>query len=93
MDYDFDYSEDKNEKLKEHRGLGFEDIVDVIESEGVLDNVENPNKARYPNQRVFIVQVKKYAYIVPYVVDVERRKIFLKTIYPSRKATRKYLRK
>ena len=53
--------------------------------------VEHPNKQKYPNQRIFIVEVRDYAYIVPFVEDEE--KYFLKTIYPSREATKKYLNK
>jgi len=37
----------------------------------------------------FIVNMGNYAYLVPFVED--EAGIFLKTIIPSRKATRKYL--
>jgi hypothetical protein len=56
----------------------------------LLDILEHPNREKYPNQRVFIVNMEDYAYIVPFVEDGDR--IFLKTIIPGRKMTRKYLR-
>jgi hypothetical protein len=60
-----------------------------IEKSGLLDILEHPNKKKYPNQRVFVVEVNEYVYLVPFVEDAE--KIFLKTIIPSREATKKYL--
>jgi len=61
----------------------------AIDEGRVLDEFENPNKKRYPNQRILVVEIESYAYYVPYVEDED--KIFLKTIFPSRKATKKYL--
>lgn len=55
----------------------------------MLDDIEHPNKAKYPNQRVFVVEVDEYAYLVPYVES--DNEIFLKTVIPSRKATKQYL--
>lgn len=63
----------------------------VIEAGGVLDTYNHPNQKRYPGQRIMVVKINRYAYLVPYVRDTE--KIFLKTIIPSRKATKKYLRR
>ena len=85
----FDWEEDKNEQLKREREISFEDVVLAIENNQVLDIVEHSNKKRYPNQKVFIINVNRYAYLVPFIED--EGKIFLKTIIPSRKATRKYL--
>jgi len=85
----FDWDEDKNKVLKEMRGISFEEIVFSISNNKLLEVVEHPNKQKYPNQRMFIVEVGDYAYVVPFVEDEE--KYFLKTIYPSRAATKKYL--
>ena len=84
-----DWNEEKNERLKKERELSFEDIIISIEEGNLLDIVEHPNKNRYPNQKIFIVAVNDYAYLVPFVEDEE--KIFLKTIIPSRKATKQYI--
>lgn len=85
------WDEDKNNLLKETRNISFEEIVLSLSNNKLLEIVEHPNKEKYPNQRIFIVEVKDYAYIVPFVEDEE--KYFLKTIYPSREATKKYLNK
>jgi len=87
----FDWNEIKNTYLKTQRGIGFEDIQTAIEEGKVLADIEHPLESQYPNQRVFIIEFRDYAYIVPYVED--DTKIFLKTIYPSRKMTKKYLKK
>lgn len=88
----FDWNKEKNRWLKEHRGVGFEDVVSVIQNgKGVLAVIDSRNQKKYMNQRVFIVNINNYAYEVPFVEDEE--KIFLKTIIPSRKSTKKYLSK
>ncbi|MFZ1323549.1 MAG: hypothetical protein WAQ57_00090 [Candidatus Saccharimonadales bacterium] len=86
----FDWDQLKNLKLKAERSVSFEDILTAIEEGRILANSMHPNKARYQNQRVLVVEVEDYAYLVPYVEDGE--KIFLKTIIPSRRSTKKYLR-
>jgi hypothetical protein len=75
--------------LQQFRGIRFEDIVTAIQTGGLLDNLAHRNPARYPNQRLLVVQIGDYAYVVPCVVEGER--YFLKTAYASRKATRDYL--
>ena len=87
----FAWDEAKNENLKADRGIGFEDIVFHIERGGVLDVLEHPNPKRYAGQRIFVVQRDDYVYLVPFVEDEQL--IFLKTIIPSRKATKEYLGK
>lgn len=84
----FDWDNAKNEKLLAERGLSFETIVAVIEQNGVLDDIENPS-ANFPHQRALIVAVDNYAILVPYVMDGET--MFLKTAFPSRRATKLYL--
>ena len=85
----FDWDQKKNEELQEERDIGFEDVIIAIEEGNILDIVEHPKKSKYPNQRIFIIAISSYAYLVPFAED--EKKIFLKTIIPSRKATKKYI--
>ena len=87
----FDWNDNKNNTLRRTRDISFEEVVLSISNNKLLDVVEHPNKQKYPDQRMFIIEVRDYAYIVPFVEDEE--KYFLKTIYPSRGATKKYLNK
>ena len=87
----FDWDEIKNVQLKLERAVSFEDVLTAIDEDRVLDDLRHSNKRRYPNQRVLVVEIDYYAYLVPYVED--ETKFFFKTIIPSRKATRKYLSK
>jgi uncharacterized DUF497 family protein len=85
----FRWSPEKNETLKADRGISFESIVVAIGSGGLLDVLAHPNQARYPEQRILVVTSDNYVYLVPFREDDDC--CFLKTIIPSRKATRKYL--
>ena len=85
----FKWNSEKNEILALERGITFEEIVQRIESGAKVIDMAHPNKRKYPNQRIIIVDVEGYAYLIPYVI--EKNKYFLKTIIPSRKATKKYL--
>ena len=85
----FDWSDKKNETLKQLRGVSFEQVELAIASGDLIDRVTHPNPAKYPDQKIFLVRIEDYIYSVPYVEDNE--KIFLKTIIPNRKATKKYL--
>lgn len=85
----FDWDEGKSLKLRIERGIGFEEIQVAIEEGKLLDTTDHPNKRKYPNQKIFVVEIDNYVYLVPFVEDEE--KVFLKTIFPSRKATKKYL--
>lgn len=85
----FDWDEEKNEILKSSRNISFEIIVIQIEMGKLLDIMEHPNKQKYKNQRIFVVEYEDYVYLVPFIEEEE--KIILKTIIPSRKATKKYL--
>ena len=87
----FRWNPEKNDALKVAHGLSFESIVVAVESGGLLDVVEHPNKAKYPKQRVMVVAVENYAYLVPFVEEDDH--YFLKTVIPSRKATRDNLHK
>jgi len=85
----FDWNEEKNSQLKKQRNIGFERIVLAIEEGCILDVLEHPNKERYINQVLIIVEIDEYAYVVPAVKEKEYW--FLKTIFPSRKYTDEYL--
>jgi uncharacterized DUF497 family protein len=86
----FSWNEEKNELLKEERQVSFEDVVFYISQGFLLDVLEHPNQDKYHGQKIFVVEIDEYAYLVPFVED--EREIFLKTIIPSRKATKKYLK-
>ena len=83
------WNKDKNTWLKKYRKIGFEDVLYCMDNDFIIDDIEHPNKERYPNQKIFVLDIEKYIYLVPYVESSEE--IFLKTIIPSRKATRDYL--
>jgi uncharacterized DUF497 family protein len=86
---EFDWNDEKNLFLEKTRGIGFEDAVFHIHNGDVLDVIRHPDKDRYPNQNIIILNIEGYVYLVPYVKEKGTR--FLKTIIPSRKATREYL--
>jgi uncharacterized DUF497 family protein len=84
----FKWNPEKNEILATERGITFEEIVHMIEAGTPVIETDHPNPEKYPNQKILIVNVEGYAYLVPYVQDKDE--LFLKTIIPSRKATQKY---
>jgi len=86
---DFDWSDEKNEFLKNARGVSFEEVVFHTQNGDVLDVVKHPNAARYPKQNIIVLNMEGYVYLVPYVKERDMR--FLKTIIPSREATKEYL--
>ncbi len=86
----FAWDSEKNAQLVRERGISFERVIYHIERNEILDVVKHPNSSKYPNQRIFILDIGNYAYLVPFVET--ESEIFLKTIIPSRKATKKYLR-
>ena len=79
------WNAEKNELLKQTRGISFEEIVFLIEAGKLLGTEENPG---HPNQKIYIVEIENYAVIVPFVET--ETEIFLKTAFPSRKYTKKY---
>ncbi len=85
----FRWNAEKNELLKLSRGVSFESIVVAIEADGLLDIVEHPSKTKYPKQRVLVVSFDGYVYLAPFIEEADY--FFLKTVIPSRKATRDYL--
>jgi uncharacterized DUF497 family protein len=84
----FTWNEDKNQWLKTERAISFEEAVQYIADGHVLDIVEHPNRERYRGQRIFVVEIRDYVWLVPFAETDDE--VFLKTVIPSRKATRKY---
>ena len=85
---EFDWSVEKNELLKQLRSVSFEIALEKIVKGEVLEDMPHPNQDRYPNQYIFVIKIEGYCYLVPYVEDKDI--IFLKTMIPSRKMTKKY---
>lgn len=86
---DFDWSDAKNELLERSRGICFEDVLVHIQNGGIVDVIKHPKADRYPDQNIIVLNVDGYVWLVPYVKRNGLR--FLKTIIPSRKATKEYL--
>jgi len=84
----FKWNVEKNEILASECGITFEEIVQKIESGVKVIETDHPNKKKYPNQKIMIIDIEGYAYLVPYIIN--ENEYFLKTIIPSRKATKKY---
>ncbi len=83
------WNSDKNNTLINERNISFEEVVLHIQLGNEVDIYDHPNQERYPSQKISVVLIEDYAYLVPFVEDKE--KIFLKTIIPSREATKHYL--
>ncbi len=86
----FNWSEEKNKELIKTRGISFEEVVFHISAGDILDILIHPNTNKYPNQKIFVLNIQAYIYYVPFVEY--RDEIFLKTIIPSRKLTKQYLK-
>lgn len=89
MSLTYNFDPEKNKKLIELRDISFEEIIVVLESPGPLDVIIHPNAQKYSHQKMYVVELDGYAYLVPFVE--EGGEIFLKTAFPSRKATKQYL--
>lgn len=83
----FDWNEEKNDWLMQERDISFELCISYIEQGYLLDILVNTSPREH--QKIFILNIEGYVYRIPFVEDEE--KIFLKTAYPSRKDTKKYL--
>ena len=88
----FDWNLDKNRQLVVQRGVSFERVVSAIERGGLVDVLEHPDQERYPGQMIYVVDIERYLHLVPFVTGTDGTR-FLKTIIPSRKATRDYQRR
>ena len=69
---------DKNVKLQKERGVSFEAVVFHIERGNLLDILEHPNTDKYQGQKIFVVEIDGYTYLVPFVES--DAKVFLKTV-------------
>jgi len=85
----YNWNSEKNQELILERNVSFEEAIFHIEHGGLLDDIVHPNVSDYPNQRIFIVYIKDYVHLIPYVESEDE--VFLKTIIPSRKFTKLYL--
>jgi uncharacterized DUF497 family protein len=83
-----EWSNEKNELIKKTRNVCFEDVYNAILNDKVLDIIPHPNQNKYPNQKIIILKINNYVYYVPYVINKD--KMFLKTIIPSRKYNKIY---
>lgn len=86
----FEFSADKNLFLIKERDISFEAIIAAISDGHLMAILEHPNKEKYPNQKIYVVNINEYVYLVPFVRK-DSDTIFLKTIFPSRKLTKLYL--
>lgn len=87
----FNWDNEKNQWLKKERNISFEQVLIAIESGDIVDILEHPNKKRFTNQILILVAINDYVYAVPAVKNDNDEEYFLKTIYPSRKYTERYL--
>lgn len=85
----FGWPDEKDALLRKDRGIGFQEVVFHIEQGDIVAITEHPNKKKYPNQKIIYILIEDYIYMVPFIENEDTR--FLKTIIPSRRATRKYL--
>ncbi len=92
MAFGIRFSEEKNQLLKATRGIGFDEVIRHLRGGALLADKKHIGKAR-SHQRLYIVKIENYAYVVPYVINEQKQEIFLKTVYPSRRFTKLYIRK
>lgn len=88
-----EFDEEKNLLLQVTRGISFEMVIEAITKNKILDDLKHKNSKKYPRQKMLVIKINNYAYAVPYVINKQRGTIFLKTVYPSRVLTKKYLKK
>jgi len=86
----FEFSAEKNHQLINERDICFEEVIAALSDGRLLETLSHPDQAKYPNQRIYIVNINEYVYMIPFVQKDEYT-LFLKTIIPTRKLTKKYL--
>ena len=91
MKQQYDFSPEKNHWLINERDISFEEAIMALEEGRVLDVLPHPNRVKYPNQQIYVLNINDYVYLVPFVKKDEHT-VFLKTIFPHSKLTKKYLR-
>jgi len=84
----YKWNEDKNSILKSTRGISFNDVIEILSNNGIIDNYKHPQSDKYPNQFIYVISINDYIHYVPYVIDTDY--IFLKNIIPSRKLNKIY---
>ncbi len=87
----YEYSDSKNQLLINSRHISFEEVIAALDNGQLLDIVEHPKHGKHPNQKMYVVRVNNYVYLVPFV-EKDERTVFLKTIFPSRKAKKSYIK-
>lgn len=90
--YRIEFSAEKNLLLQETRGIDFDDVIEAVKENQILDDLKHGNQ-KYSHQRILVIKRKEYAHAVPYVIDLKRKVVFLKTVYPSRVLIEKYIKK
>ena len=88
-----EFNEEKNLLLQATRGISFEMVIEAITKNKILDDLKHKNGKKYPRQKMLVIKINNYVYAVPYVINEQKGTIFLKTVYPSRVLTNKYLKK
>ena len=83
------FSEEKDKWLRKERNIGFSEVIEEITKKEIIKVIDNPNKKKYPRQKIYLIKINNYVFSVPFVEEKEY--FFLKTIIPSRKQTKKYL--
>ena len=86
---EYRWNEEKNERLRKSRGVGFDEIIEVLDNKSILDIRQHPNKQKFSKQFLMYVKFKDYVYVIPFVYE-NKTTIFLKTIYKSRKAKKEF---
>ena len=86
----FKYNFEENSQLLETRGIGFEEIIQAISEGNILDIRKHPNELKYPDQKILYVRVLEEVYAVPFMEE-EKDRVFLKTLFPTRKARKEFL--
>ena len=88
IDVRYDWNPEKNEEIKKDRNISFEQIVFHLSQGDIWKTADHPDQKKYPGQKIYFVIVEDYIYVVPFVTEDEY--VFLKTVIPSRKATKDY---
>ncbi len=85
---EFLYDIEKDKKLQKERFISFDEVIEFIEADCIIDIKDHPMKFKYPHQKIYLIDINDYVWIVPYIRNED--KIFLKTAYKSRKYTKLY---
>ncbi len=91
MAFRITFNEEKNQLLKATRGICFDNVIVAIKEGKLLADIRHPN-LKHSNQKIYVIIIEEYVYAVPYVKNKEKKEIFLKTVYPSRALTKKYMK-